>query len=33
VLWPLAVGFVVLLAALLPAWLGYRRRERGAALR
>ena len=33
VLWPLAVGFVVLLAAVLPAWLGYRRRERGAALR
>ena len=33
VLWPLAVGFLVLLAAMLPAWLGYRRRERGAALR
>jgi ABC-type transport system substrate-binding protein len=33
VLWPLAVGFVVLLAAVLPAWIGYRRRERGAALR
>ncbi len=33
VLWPLAAGFIVLLAAMLPAWLGYRRRERGAALR
>jgi len=33
VLWPLAVGFIVLLAAVLPAWIGYRRRERGAALR
>ena len=33
VLWPLAAGLIVLLAAVLPAWLGYRRRERGAALR
>ncbi|WP_295009306.1 ABC transporter substrate-binding protein [uncultured Dechloromonas sp.] len=33
VLWPLAAGFIVLLAAMLPAWLGYRRREHGAALR
>src|SRR5574343_16649 len=33
VLWPLAVGFIVLLAAIMPAWIGYRRRERGAALR
>lgn len=33
VLWPLAVGGAALLAAVLPAWLGYRRRERGAALK
>jgi len=32
-LWPLAVGGAALLAAVLPAWLGYRRRERGAALK
>jgi len=33
VLWPLAVGFLVLLAAILPALIGYRRRERRAAVK
>jgi ABC-type transport system substrate-binding protein len=33
VLWPLAVGLLVLLAAFVPAVIGYRRRERRAALR
>ena len=33
VLWPLAVGVLVLLAAFVPAVLGYRRRERRAAVR
>ncbi|HEX6735384.1 MAG TPA: ABC transporter substrate-binding protein [Azonexus sp.] len=33
VLWPLGVGLVLVLAALVPAVLGYRRRERRAALR
>ncbi|MBS1145589.1 MAG: extracellular solute-binding protein, family 5 [Proteobacteria bacterium] len=33
VLWPLGLGLAVLIAAVLPAWYGYRRRERGAALR
>ncbi|NTV72336.1 MAG: ABC transporter substrate-binding protein [Azonexaceae bacterium] len=33
VLWPLGLGMVVLIAAMLPAWIGYRRRERRAALR
>ncbi len=31
VLWPLLAGFTLLLAAIVPAWLGYRRRERRAA--
>ena len=31
VLWPLLAGFALLLAAIVPAWLGYRRRERRAA--
>ena len=33
VLWPLAVGLLVLLAAFVPAVVGYRRRERRAAMR
>lgn len=33
VLWPLVAGFVVLALAVVPAVLGYRRRERRAALR
>ena len=31
VLWPLLAGFTLLLVAIVPAWLGYRRRERRAA--
>lgn len=31
VLWPLAVGALLLLSVLLPAWISYRRRERGTA--
>ena len=33
VLWPLVIGLLVLLAAFMPAVLGYRRRERRAAMR
>lgn len=33
VLWPLGVGLLVLLAAFVPAVIGYRRRERRAAMR
>lgn len=32
-LWPLAVGFLVIVLAVVPAMVGYRRRERRAALR
>jgi peptide/nickel transport system substrate-binding protein len=31
VVWPLVLGFVVLLIAVTPAWIAYRRRERRAA--
>jgi ABC-type oligopeptide transport system substrate-binding subunit len=33
VLWPLGIGLLVLLAAFVPAVIGYRRRERRAAMR
>jgi hypothetical protein len=33
VLWPLALGFLVLVLAIVPAVIGYRRRERRAALK
>jgi len=33
VLWPLGIGLLILLAAFVPAVLGYRRRERRAAMR
>ncbi len=33
VLWPLGLGFVLMVLALVPAYIGYRRRERRAALK
>jgi oligopeptide transport system substrate-binding protein len=33
VMWPLLLGMVLLLAALVPAIVGYRRRERKAVMR
>jgi hypothetical protein len=33
VLWPLGVALLVLTLAIVPAWVGYRRRERRAALK
>jgi len=33
VLWPLLAGLLVLAAAIIPAWIGYRRREQRGALR
>ncbi len=33
VLWPLGVALLVLSLAIVPAWVGYRRRERRAALK
>jgi oligopeptide transport system substrate-binding protein len=33
VLWPLVIGLAVILLAIVPALVGYRRRERLAALR
>jgi oligopeptide transport system substrate-binding protein len=33
VLWPLVVGLVVILLAVVPGYLGYRRREQRAAVK
>ena len=33
VLWPLGLGFLLIIAAIIPAFMGYRRRERRAALK